>query len=533
MNIFEQLSSKNEESKWEDSLPKTSSQQSTKFSSLGSELDIGQDIQQDGVPKRNIFEQLADQEKKRLENQFGFLDYAKDIAQQVPKKLASGATGAYGNILETFGAQIPEGKNLPGQEQIYNIQSQLLDKLQRGEKLSFGEYMLLSDDDIVPGMRLPTSKEVDRGIESVTGIGEGKTAPGRIAGRAAEFVGEGAATGGNLKTLASMGLGGLAGQGVREAGGPELLASGLEIGASLAPSVITSKLNPLSKAAKDTVEAGRKLGLTEKQIAPLIQSERKLATLPKVARKPERTKNQFKSIKDALGDSYDRIKSAPQAKNKLSRSEQVNLRNRFGDILDDLSKTLAPSPDKQAAIDYIEKSLKTLRKVDITPEYLVNFWQDINKSVKWNSIEGGKKSLAKLKDPIADTLKKVSPQLAEDFDLTNKLYSKYSEISKKLKPNLVDAFVSKGEMLSIAPSAFALMNGNPWAMYSLASEATIRTLANEMLTNPYFQTIAGKLVNNFNSGSVKAIETVVNQAQEFLERKYPNEDWSFLTTPLE
>lgn len=510
MNEFERMAAQEEAENWIDVLP--------------THQDSGSQ-ENDGM---NEFERMAAAEAKRQENKFGFLDYAKDIGQQVAKKTASGAIGAYGNILDTFRLQIPEGKNLPGQEQVYNIQSKLLDKLQRGEKLSFGEHMLLSDDDIVSGMRLPTSKEVDRGIESVTGIGEGKTAPGRMAGRTAEFVGEGAATGGDLKTLTALGLSGLAGQGIREAGGPEALATGVEILGPLGSSAITKNLAPLSKTGKDIVNAGRKLGLSEAQIAPLINSERKIGLLSKAARKGERTKNAFADVKKALGDSYDAIKSSPDAKKVLSNADQLNIRREFGNIRNELSKTLAPSPDKQAALDYIEKSLDTLRNVDITPEHLVNFWQDVNRSVNWNSIRGGKKSLTSLKEPVADALKKVSPKLAEDFELTNELYSKYARTAKKLKPDIVDSFLNKGEVFAIGPSGIALATGNPWPLLSLGSEAAIRTLATEMITNPYFQTIAGKLVNNFNAGSVKAIETSVKQVQEYMQRKHPKEDWSFL-----
>lgn len=520
MNIFDKLSAHNESQEWDYLTKNQSNNSNSEFFPIEDEKSGG-----------NIFERIASQQKKKDENKFSFLDYGKDIAQQVLKKGISGITGAYGNILETLGLQSSEGQSLPGQSSNYKFQRELLDKMNRGEQLTPSEIILLSGDEGVPDFtRLPTSKEVEKGIEYVTGIGEGKTSPGRISGRGAGFIGEGLATGGGIKTLVGMGLGGIGGQGLRESGGAEALASAIEIGSSLAPSVITKNLSPLSKTGKDIVKAGRKIGLEEKQIAPLIQSEKKLATISPIARKGEKTKSLFGYIKENLGDSYNRLKSLPEAKKKLPNSEQINLRREFSEIRNDLSKTLAPSPDKQSALDYIENSLNTIRNTDVTPEHLVNFWQDINKSVKWNSINGGKKALARLKKPVSDTLKKVSPKLEEDFDLTNQLYTKYSTVSKKLKPNIVDSFINKGELLSAGPAALALVQGNPWILTTLGSELAVRILGREMLTNPYFQTIAGKLVNNFNSGSVKAIETSIKQVQEFMTRKHPNEDWSFLTS---
>jgi len=60
-------------------------------------------------------------------------------------------------------------------------------------------------------------------------------------------------------------------------------------------------------------------------------------------------------------------------------------------------------------------------------------------------------------------------------------------------------------------------------------EAALRTLANEMLINPYFQNLGNKLIKNFNSGSMKAVTESVKQAKDYLTRKYPEENWSFLT----
>ncbi len=482
----------------------------------------------------NIFQRLADKQKEKENNQFGLFDTLKDIGEQVVSKGLAGVGGGYGNILDTFGLQVKEGQKIPGQEQRQAEQHSVLDKLNRGEIPTLAEFMSLTDDE--PGFnRLPTSKELQKGIESVTGIGEGKTPAGRIAGRGAEFLGEGVGTGGGgAKALIGLATSGIAGQSLREAGAPEWAASTTEIGGSLAPSLISKKLIPSSKAANELVDAGRQLGLSEELITPLIQGEKKVATLSKVARKGSRTKEIFGKIKEKLGDSYNTIKNQPGAKFSLPNADQIKLRRDFSNIRNDLSKTLAPSPDKQAALDYIEKSLETLRNVNITPEYLVNFWQDINKSVKWNSISGGKKALAQLKEPISDVFKKVSPQLAKDFEMTNDLYSKYAQISKKLKPDIIDSIVNKAEILGAPVAGLALAQGNPWALIGLGSEAALRLLSREMLINPYFQNVAKKIVTNFNQSSMKGVQSSVKQVQEYMQRKHPNEDWAFLTeTPKE
>lgn len=454
----------------------------------------------------------------------------KDIIQQIISKGTSGAIGSYGNILEAVGLQPQDKMQTPAQEERSSREFEILEKMRRGEKPTFNELLSLSEDEYPDISRLPTSKEAQKAIETFIGIGEGKTPAGRIAGRGAEFVGEGLAIpGGGLKSLATLAGAGTAGQATRELGGPESLASGVEIVGSIAPSVVQGKIVPRGSLANQIVDAGRKVGLTEKEITPLIQGERKLSTLSKVARKGTKTKKLFESIKEKLGDSYATIKSNPESKIKIPNADQIRLRKEFGNIRNELSKTLAPSPDKEAALKYIETALDNLRNIDVTPEHLVNFWQDINKSVKWNSISGGKKALAELKKPVSDIFNKINPKLAKEFENTNLLYQKYSNISKKLRPDFIEALVNKGELLALPASGIALAQGNPRLLTGLASESSMRILGREMLINPYFQNISNKLVKNFNQASLKGISQSVNEVRKYLEKKYPEEDWGFVT----
>lgn len=484
-------------------------------------------------PEKNIFQRLATKEEEKKSNEFGFFDTAKDVVQQTARKGVSGVLGAYGNILDSLGLQAKEGETLPGQQARNISDFATLEKMNRGEQPSLADLMLFLDSDTNPEFnRFPNSKQVEEGIQSATGLGEGKTPLGRIAGNAAGFVGEGISTGGGAKALAGLGASGVAGQSIREAGGPEWAATATEILGPIAPTVISKTLAPLSKSGKDIVNAGRKIGLSESNIAPLLQSEGKTALVGTLSRKGTRTKKVFANLKESLGDSYGNIKSRVSNLGSVNYANQQILETKFRNIRNDMAKTLKASPDKEAAINFIDDAIAKISKNGATPEELINFWQDINKSVKWNSIQGGKKSLTKLKEPILEVLNNVTPDVAKDFEMTNQLYTKYAQIAKKLKPDLVDAFINKGELASGVPSALALAWGNPQPFVALGGEVAGRILAREMLINPYFQTIAGKLVHNFNAGSVKAIQGTVKQVQEYMQRKHPNEDWEFLTRDL-
>lgn len=443
----------------------------------------------------------------------------KDVAQQVVSKGLQGLAGAYGNIASLLGQS--EENLTPGMKARFERE---FENPLESEVEEFPSYA-----------RLPTSEDIGQLIESATGIGEGKTAAGRIAGRGAEFLGGAAAIPiglGAKGAITAVGAG-TAGQGVREAGLPESVATASELILSLLPGGFQGKVRPSSDEGKKLAEAGRLIGLSENEITPLVQGEKKISTLSKIARKGGKTKELFGAIKDKLGDSYDSIKSSPLAQERISPKQTSSLIRKFVDIETDLGKTLQPSPDKEGAIKFVQASVEKLIQNGATSEELVNFWQDINKSVKWNSIQGGKKALARLKQPILETLKEVDPGMAERFDLTNQLYSKYANVAKRLKPDIVESLATKAEMWAALPAAWGLVNGNPWVFAGLASEAGMRTLAREMIINPHFQNISKKLVSNINAGSSQGIQSVLKQAKDLMTKNHPDEDWSFLTEEYE
>jgi len=471
------------------------------------------------IPKKNEisdnpFQKRAQQRKAEEENA-GLVDTSKDVAQQIVAKGAQGILGSYGNILDTFGLQSKENL-LPGQKA--NLESAYND-----------EYDLGLNDEILPNYaRLPSSKQAKEAVELTTGIGEGKTPSGRIVGRGAEFAGEGLATGGGVKTLLTLAGAGATGQGLREMGAPESLASGAEIAGSILPSLISGKVNPRSQEAQKIVNAGRTVSLTEKQIAPLIQGEGKVSFLSKIARKSDRTKKTFANIKASLGDSYQNIKTEVAKLPKINNKNQNLLYDKFTSIREELSKTLKASPDKESAIKFIDDAISKLSNHGASPEELINFWQDINKSVPWNKIDSGKKTLSQLKEPILEVLSDVAPQAAKDFEMTNLLYSKYAQISKKLKPDIVDSFINKAEVMAFIPAGLSLVYGNVAPLAGLATESALRILGREMLINPYFMNLGHKLQKNFNQASFKGVKDLVNNAKELLEEKHPDEDWNFL-----
>jgi len=455
----------------------------------------------------------------------------KDIAKQAAIGGAKGLFGTYGDILDLLNLQSEE--TLPGEESQRQREFEALERMhQPGYKPSIYDLMALTDDDdIVPRYsRLPSSKEVEEFAQILGVETSPETTPGKFSRRIGEAVGSGASLGAGGKALAALGAGAGIGEGVEQVTDSPTAGVIAEILATLGLGGLGKKLAPASKKGKELVQRGRQVGLTEKELTPLLQSEKKLATFSKLARKSEKTAESFKKINEKLGGAYDLVREEASQHGRLSASQNEKLLKDFGEINKKLRTTLKASPEKEGAIKFIEDSMETIRNRGATPEELIGFWGDINNAVNWNAVKGGKKSINALKTPIREILRDTDPQLAKDFELTNELYTRYKKAAKALKPDMIDKWLNKGEGAAIVSS---IATANPILLKGVASEMAIRLLSKELLTNPRLQNVSNKALQAIRSNKGAAGSQALKAAKKILEQKHPNEDWEFLDVEVE
>lgn len=291
-----------------------------------------------------------------------------------------------------------------------------------------------------------------------------------------------------LRTLGA----GFAGQGAKELGGGPIVQTAAEIGAFGLPG-LGKKINP-TKAQKEIVEEARALGLTDKEIAPLIQGENKQKFLSKLAERRGRSQQALKSSKGKLDTVYKTLQKGEEATKTLSSTKSNKVVKSIQDKLSEL-----PS----ATQDLISKDFTQLLEKPITGDSLINFYSDIN-----STYSKGGAPLGILKEPIKDALSSISPKLANNFQTTNKLYSKYYQIANRLKPNLVSDLVTAGEATRLM---FGVATGNFPLLIETVGESAARSLATEMLINPRFQNLGNKMVSALNQNSVPAAKRILQQ----------------------
>ncbi len=320
---------------------------------------------------------------------------------------------------------------------------------------------------------------------------------------------------GLLPKLGRTALTALAGQTAEEFGLGELAQTGAEIAAMGLPG-FRKKIVP-TKSQEEVVKMLRRRGLTEEQIAPLIPSERKSALLSKIGARGYRTRKAAQRTKDALGDLYSQINLEGEKLPILSSNRASSLQSELMSKLEKL-----PSSIRKTA----EKDLNELFRKPVKASDLINFWQDINSQINWKSLKGGKKRLNSLKTPLLEGIKDVSPELARDFELTNKQYSKFNNLYKNLQPQSLDRWMTLGETGAFF---YSLMKYGPKGAASVVGTDVARRIASEMLINPHLQNLMkqmGKALQQNKVGIAKKIQDkmVKELKKEGIDLSFPQDN---------
>lgn len=294
-------------------------------------------------------------------------------------------------------------------------------------------------------------------------------------------------------------VGGASGAAAETYGAPEWAQSLAEIPAQVTPG-FGSRLIP-NNTQSALVNDARNLGLTEAQITPLIQGSRKARVLSKVASRRGQTEQALSDSYESLGMVYDRLSTRPDAKVPLNpyQTQRVSAA-----IEEKLSSMPAGVRNK------ISEDLSDLVNGPMDAQNLINFYKDINYYVG-----NGERQLGLLKEPITTAIGQISPQLAQEFNVTNRLYQNYHNIAKQLKPNIASDFLSATEGARLLFGAFT---GNYPLIVETIGEGAARKLASGLLVNPRFQNLSKQMVKALNDSKFavaeKVYESMLNYARE-------------------
>ena len=255
----------------------------------------------------------------------------------------------------------------------------------------------------------------------------------------------------------------------------------------------------------ELIQFAQKQGMTAEQIAPLVQGETKKRLLSRLAYKGGATPERLAESKSAISQVADQFKVGEFAKKAPTEANKNRL-------MQDLTKIYYDIPSKTR--DLIEKDFNQLAMSPKDTESMVRFFRALNENYGAN-----KAQLGRMKEPIRKALTSINPQLGKDFDLTNKLFQKYYDISSRLKPTLSSQFL---EGSTIPKVMYGTFSGNYPLIKEAVGEATARKLSAELLTNPKFLNLSKKMVNALNKNKFVIADRIKEDYIRALNKDFPD-----------
>lgn len=316
----------------------------------------------------------------------------------------------------------------------------------------------------------------------------------------------------------------------------ELGKVGLGTGALVLSSIISNlkkgKLLPASKEMKELYRIGKELGLSEKEITPIVQSRFKLGTVGSFAQPSKRGEKAIEVSESALGRLYDEVSVSKNANKQPNREQLTSYLESLEGVIDKLKKPTFKSDDRTSLIKKIEEMGTEAAANGISPERIVEDWLELNRGVNWNSISKGDKLKQSLKEPLKKLFDQLDPQNSKKFAQINKLWSRLQRTADKVRPTETSKLVTKAEGIGAAKGIFDLVTkGSTSVLEALIGAKAARLIATEMLINPKLNDIMNKTIAGLGSSSEKAKIIAVKKLVDYLrsDKKYKDEgEWEKL-----
>ncbi len=314
------------------------------------------------------------------------------------------------------------------------------------------------------------------------------------------------------------------------------LPGGYKIGANLTipaltsiiQSILTKKYTPPRGVAENLYKEGKRLGMTDEQLAPILATEGQVQRYGRLAADVPATRKGFEAANESLGNVIETMQNRPANFNALPQNVEDTLVRKLEDLERDIrGRTHALSPKETQYADFLKDTIDNIYQNGSTPRQLIGTTRSINK------IGAGKTELRRAMEPIKEAIEAVDPQLAADLEATNALYSRYIKNIQEINPGQFNAFIDAGELQQVLGAVFSgNLKSATQSTLNIASLGTLRRISSAMLTDPRAQSLArnfGKAVRDGRQASARALGIQFQHyVQENLPEDYKEINWDTL-----
>lgn len=253
-------------------------------------------------------------------------------------------------------------------------------------------------------------------FEAETGLEKGVS-------RAAEAALSTAALGGGGKIAGLAAGGGFLGQAVEEAGGGPTSQFVAEILPLAFSPVAAGKLVP-SKAQKPLVDAAKRLGMTNKELAPLIRGPGAHGLSQSFLAKPATRKKIVEQSEKGVNRALSNADEAVRKIGEISQDLRTGLLDSFNELASKVEAGVGELAGNKKAASFLRQEMRQIAPRELTGNDLRKLYRAINENAVLRQSEVGRIA----KETIVDTIAKANPQAAKEFQTANQLYTRLKVI---------------------------------------------------------------------------------------------------------
>lgn len=250
------------------------------------------------------------------------------------------------------------------------------------------------------------------------------------------------------------------------------------------------------------INFARKHGLSDKEIAPALQTGKKVGLLAPITHRGPGTIGRIAESRTAIGRIYEKLEKSPAAQKAFSKPEKASL-------VDDLSSELQKLPRELRK--KVSPDVQDLLRSTPNGATTMDLYRDINYYIgKGEGRLGG----------IQKTLEKhLTGHLGDEFSNANKLFGNVKKLGIRVRPDLASHF---HDYKNAAELSQAILEKNKNGLVRALTEITSRFTASKALVSPSLQHIPKKILESAARGNfedAKKVLTIMLNKGEKKEEK--------------
>ncbi len=307
----------------------------------------------------------------------------------------------------------------------------------------------------------------------------------------------------------------------------EPLATGRQPGGQSTLSVAVEN-NP---ELRQMYDYGRSIGLTDQQLAPILQPDLKTRLLGRFAKKTRGMREQIDETRNQIGNNYRRLKANGRT-DLITPAQQNTLFNELANMHTDISRTNVIGPDNQAILNTLEETMNRMMTQPQTVETLINSYQNINNIPNWTAANDGRRRLTQVNRFFENALESRNPRVAEEFALTNRMYRRQAQVRTNTGMGRVpESIFTMAETAGILSGlAYGSISGDYGNAAKIIGASAARRIATRLITDPRLQGIHRNMMRALTSGDQTAIANAFKKLEPILKKDAPGE-WEAANSP--